>query len=275
MKKKWFQTATFKGFPFEDRADKILDKDSFKNSDFFEIEVLFIPQDLIKEYAVHSVVPHHVYISNGSENDEQLSEIIETFKGRNYWGQIGHDVVNLFSPFLDFEYLSKDSVLKRAKTGVAFGKKLNAVAHLLQNDFGEKQFISDRDCVFLFSEMCRKTGIKAKIGHIADVSNVLLNKKMISFVFTEILDNWKNHSLGDEKMFVDAVESKIVFSNKTDLNFNSKFFKAILKRPFFSFNNSRHFSGLGLFIVSLACFLGGFKWDIVIKDSVFYLTLSF
>ncbi len=275
MNEKWFQTATFKGFPFEERADVILDADSFKNSDFFEIDVLFVPENLMEKYSVHSVIPHHVFLSTGMEGDEKLSEIIETFKGRNYFGQIGHDVVNLFSPFLDFEYLSKDAILKRAEAGISFGKKLNAIAHLSQNDFGKPQNITDRESVFLFSEMCRKRGIKAKIGHIANETSSNLNKKMITFIFTEILDNWKKHSLGNEKMFVDALESKIIFTNKTDLELNNRFLKAILKRPFLSFDKHHRSSGLGLFIVALASSLGGFKWEVSIKDSIFTLSLSF
>jgi hypothetical protein len=273
MSEKWFKSAAVAGSGFEHLADGIVDISEITNELLREIDLLFVKnkRDFFSKFRFNG----STVISDEAINLEDQEKFILMSPGDLFISRIGHDIVNVFSPFEHFEYLEESMITDRVSQGIKFGRQINIIGHLLQNT---KTWSDNRydfeNFILTIEGMCRKAGIEIKIinsgRHRIDT---IPDADIMNPVIDEIVSNWKMH--GTEKFELEIVSSReLIFRNKISSSFNFERAKARLRCPFIKRTNSPG-SGLGLFIFSLSSVRGGFDWDISVQENCFYLSLVF
>lgn len=273
MNKKWFKSAAVAGSGFEHLADGIVDISEITNELLREIDLLFVKnkRDFFSKFRFNgsTVICDEPVPLKDQENFILMSP------GELFTSRIGHDVVNIFTPFEHFEYLEESVIKDRISHGIKFGRQINIIGHLLQNTkkWSENRYDFD-NFILTVQGMCRKSGIEIKIKNPHEYRiDTIPDADIMDPVIDAIVSNLKMHGNGGFEL--DVINGKeIIFRNMFDSSLNFNRLKARLRCPFIKRTNSPG-SGLGLFIVSLSSVRGGFDWDISVKENCFYLSLSF
>jgi len=273
--KKWFFTAALKGSLFEENADVVIDDVASSRNILRNVDVFFVLESDVKALK-RSALPSHIMILTEVLGPEEIEQRLLLFPGRDFTSRLGHDIVNLFMPLRDYQYLSEETVVERVDRGDRLGKQLNIVGHLMQDDLEQGPDFSLMEFIFNFKVLAEQSGASVVIDdEFQDEPGFEMKaEKNMLVLMEELVLNWKYHSSGDERVIVDRREKRMTFVNRTEYDFGFENIKAILRRPFLKYGNNNG-NGIGLFILSLCSIRGGFTWDLELKDSFFYLHLYF
>jgi hypothetical protein len=271
---RWYSTAAVSGSGFESLADNIVSFEEIDLNFLKNIDLLFLTNksDFYRKFRLYQCVA----LSDKAISKEDQEKFILLNPGLNFLSRIGHDLVNLFTPFEQFEYLDDGVIYDRVATGVKFGKQINTVGHILQGSkFGNIDEILGEDIAYNIETLAKKSGIKFNMKVNDDFldKTVSFSECIMDIVIEEIIDNCKNFSKGTVEIMI-GKNAEIVFSNRFDDNLAPCRAKARLRWPFVKSVKSKG-NGMGLFLLSAASANGGFKWDIEIKENIFSLYLSF
>jgi hypothetical protein len=273
MSEKWFKSAAVAGSGFEHLADGIVDISEITNELLRNIDLLFVHDRKIFFSKFRS--SGSTVISDKAIPIEDQENFLLMSSGELFLSRIGHDIVNIFTPFEHFEYLEENMIADRVAHGIRFGRQINIAGHLLQNTkkWSENRYDFD-NFVLTVQGMCRKAGIEIKIIN-SDKYRIdtIPDADIMNPVIDEIVSNLKMHGSGGFELEV-VSNTEIVFRNDFNCSFNFERPKAMLRSPFTKRTNSPG-AGLGLFIVSISSVKGGFDWDISVKENCFYLSLVF
>lgn len=274
MNDKWFLTAAFEGSRFTSSVDLVLDKKNMDRKELISIDVMYM--ELEDKLELSRRFPQHIMILHELMDEHELSQKLLAYPTAEFVSRLGHDVVNIFSPLNDYQYLSQETILERVERGTRLGQQLNFVGHLMQDDLVSSQSMELIDFIFHFNTLCRQAHIQPEIINRNDSPDEFLlpPEKLMYGSIKELVNNWVFHSKGNEKVVVDKKEKTITLSNLTDYKFSYPVPKAVLRRPFFKTGNN-HGNGLGLFALSLASVTGGFSWSIHIENGSFSIVLYF
>ncbi len=270
---KWYSTAAISGSGFEDIADRIFSFEELDHDLLSSIDLLFIKDlnDFFQKFRLFQFIA----LSNEPiPADEQESYILLN-PGPYFLSRIGHDLINLFTPFEQFSYLEEKTVANRLEQGLKFGRQINIAGHLLQNTkFVSEDLMTIEEFVYTVKTASMKKGVEleTEIENNCE-SEILGQTNILNVVIDEIINNCKIHSDGESHLKIKN-KKHIFFSNRFKGSLSPDRAKARLRWPFMKTTESEG-NGLGLFILSLASVRGGFKWDINIKENIFSLLLSF
>ncbi len=273
MNKKWFKSAAVAGSGFEHLADGIIDISEITNESLRDIDLLFVKdkQDFFSKFRFNG----STVISDIAINSEDQEKFILMSPGDLFISRIGHDIVNIFSPFEHFEYLEENMITDRVNQGIKFGRQINIIGHLVQNTkkWSESRYDFE-NFILTVQGLCRKSGIEIKIQNPHKYRiDTIPDADIMNPVIDEIVSNLKMHGSREFELAV-VSNTEMVFRNDFDCSFNFERPKALLRCPFTKRTNSPG-SGLGLFIFSLSSVRGGFDWDISVKENQFCLSLFF
>jgi len=271
---KWYQTAAVSGSGFEHLADTIVLLDELNNDILRNIDLLFIKDcaDYYNKFRFYN----HIALSESPIPKEEQEKFILQNPGINFLSRLGHDVINLFAPFEQHEYLEKNVLNERVEFGLRFGKQINIIGHLLQNSkIGKHEEMDPEDFIYNVKTLAQKKGITFKFNEDDTQRAKIIRcpEFIINIILEEIIENCKMHSEGVLNLKIDDF-GNIVFCNTFEVATVKERAKARLRWPFMKGSQSKG-SGLGLYILSVASVKGGFSWDIEIKENVFCLSLSF
>jgi len=273
MATKWFVTGAIAGSGFEELADIVLKSDDLTDEQLKDVDLLFVKDK--SSFLQNKRIGRPVIISDKAIPVSSQEKHILFSTGENFMSRLGHDIVNLFTPFNHFEYLDSDIISDRVDQGLRFGRQINTIGHLLQKDGRQNgRYCSFDEFVLNFQTLCKKNSIDFNILKTgADRIDTIPDTAIMNPVIEEVISNWFLH--GNGKFEFEIVNGKeAVFRNSFQGLFNFERPKAQLRCPFVKRTNSPG-AGLGLFIVSLSSVAGGFDWDISVKENCFSLSLHF
>ncbi len=274
MKKPWFLTAALEGSECQERADALFKKESLEKKQFANFDVFFASNNEEREFLSHKIPPH-VMIVDKEEPIELIEQKLYEFSGKDFLSRIGHDIINLISPLIDYQYLSEDIIKKRIDKGSLLGQQINIIGHILQKDMDTKEKSDSLDFISNFKALARKSGIEVEITESGESGHFEMPTEKIMFsVVREIISNLTLHSAGENRVFIEKEQKTIVIMNRTTYEFTCEKPMAVLRRPFYRQGNNSG-NGLGLFILSISSVLGGFKWHLSVENNCFYLYLFF
>jgi len=273
MSEKWFKSAAVAGSGFEHLADGIVDISEITNELLRNIDLLFVHDR--KDFFSKFRSSGSTVICDKAIPLEDQEIFLLMSPGDLFISRIGHDIVNIFTPFEHFEYLEENMITDRVAHGIRFGRQINIIGHLLQNTkHAQPGFYDFDNFILTVQNMCRKSGIDIKTANSGKYRiDTIPDTVIMNPVIDEILSNWKMHGSGGFELEI-VSNTEMIFRNDFDCSFNFERPKAMLRSPFTKRTNSQG-AGLGLFIVSLSSVRGGFDWDISVKENCFYLSLSF
>ncbi len=270
---KWYSTAAVAGSAFEHLGERIIPFEDLDQDILKTIDLLFL--DDVRDFYSKFRLYHSIALSDKEIPVESQEKFILLHPGANFFSRIGHDIINLFTPFEQFEYLEDKVIKDRVTAGLKFGRQINIAGHLLQGSgFNSSGKMNGEDLLCHLRILARKKGVDIFIEN-EDIFNetILCSESILNIVLEEIVDNCKQYSAGRVDLTIEA-EKKIVFKNELKENLDPCRAKSRLRWPFVKSMRSRG-NGMGLFIVSAASVNGGFDWDIKIEKNAFYLSLSF
>ncbi|HNZ54071.1 MAG TPA: hypothetical protein PLW78_12780 [bacterium] len=273
MNKKWFKSAAVTGSGFEHLADETIGFSEISNEKLRGVDLLFVKnkRDFFSKFRFNG----STVISDMAINSEDQEKFILMSPGDLFISRIGHDIVNIFSPFEHFEYLEENMITDRVNQGIKFGRQINIIGHLVQNTkkWSESRYDFE-NFILTVQGLCRKSGIEIKIQNPHKYRiDTIPDADIMNPVIDEIVSNLKMHGSREFELAV-VSNTEMVFRNDFDCSFNFERPKALLRCPFTKRTNSPG-SGLGLFIFSLSSVRGGFDWDISVKENQFCLSLFF
>jgi|GEM_PF-3507132 len=270
MNDRWFAIGAFTGTPSERYADSTFDRTAPDRQRLFETDVFYAaPGD-----PALADLPGHLLILDEPLPDAALAALLEPFPGRDLLSRTGHDIVNLFAPLADYQYLSAQTIARRIERGSRLGQQFNLMGHLLQRDLPTADPLNIDEFLYQFTLLATQAGRTPAVEKRGDGSFTLLSERLATGLIREIIANWRLHGTGNERVIVDTAARTVTFSNDTAYRFPFKRHKAVLRRPYQKFGNTDG-NGLGLFLIALIAHTGGFSWDIALNGSSFWLSLSF
>lgn len=273
MNKKWFVTAALKDSGFEHLADNILEPSEITGEMLKKIDLLFV-KDKAGFFSGTRFSGSTVISDKPVFVEDQEKYLLFSY-GETFISRIGHDVINLFTPFEHFEYLEPEIITERVSQGIRFGRQINTIGHLLQNTRQQNTRFYDFDnFIQTINDICRKSSINLTIkGKSSNRIDTIPDTVIMRPVIDEIISNWVFHGSGDFELEIKS-SREVIFRNSFKGSFSFERPKATLRCPFTKRTNSPG-AGLGLFVVSLSSVAGGFEWDISIKDNCFCLSFVF
>ncbi len=270
MSDRWFAIGAFSGTPLERHADILFDRAAPDRQTLFETDVFYAAAN---DPSIGDL-PGHLLILQEPLPHDRIAALLEPFPGRDLLSRTGHDIVNLFAPLADHQYLSAQTIARRIERGSRLGRQLNLMGHLLQRDLSTADRLPQSEFLHQFGTLAAQAKISPAIVRVDEGSFPLLSERLAAGLFHEIIANWTMHGRGGERVVIDGAARTVTFTNRTDHRFPFKRLKAVLRRPYQKFGNMEG-NGLGLFLIALIADTGGFSWDIVWDGSSFSLSLSF
>jgi len=270
MSDRWFLAGAFADGPFTAQADILFQRGSLDKKLLFETDIFFATPD----DPDRGSLPRHMLILDGASDDAQLERMLIRFGGADFLSRLGHDVVNLFSPLLEDRFLSSAAQTSRVEQGVRFGKQLNLIGHLLQEDLAAGEAVPAEELLFHLTTAARRKNISVTVDREGDASFPTVPARFAGPLAEETVMNWSFHSCGEERITLSSGTRTIILSNATSYAFPYRRLKAVLRRPFQKFGLPEG-NGMGLCIIALIADTGGFSWDIAAQDGRFSLSFSF
>ncbi|HOW52329.1 MAG TPA: hypothetical protein PLV42_09840 [bacterium] len=270
MNDRWFAIGAFADSPLERHADILFDRAAIDRQRILETDVFYLS---VEDDALCDL-PSHLLILHEPLAADRIAALLEPFPGRDLLSRTGHDIVNLFAPLADYQYLSAQTITRRIERGSRFGQQFNLMGHLLQHDIPPTEPMTVDEFLYHFSLLAAQAKFSPPIERRGAGSFPLLSERLATGLIREILFNWRMHGQGEERVIIDTATRTLTFSNKTAYTFPFKRHKAVLRRPYQKFGNTDG-NGLGLFLIALIAHTGGFSWDIALNGSSFSLSFSF
>ncbi len=270
MSKKWFASAAVKGSGHENIADSIITEKDITSETLKDIDLLFVKDE--KTFLSNNRGFFYTVVTDRHIDEKDQEKFILEHPGNFFISRLGHDIVNLISPFEHYEYIEHDLILNRVRSGNRLGQQVNFIGHLLQdsgNISGDS--ITGPELVENIETLCRKLNIEVKVVKTSELE-VKLNGFMFRNIAEEIVHNWDEHSTGNNKLFV--CENSLKFTNSIKRSLGLKRPKAQLRCPFMQKNTGKGY-GLGLYILSVTSSKGDFNWNVETDGNYFSLSLLF
>lgn len=271
MSERWFATGAFTDSPLAVEADNIFDPNALDKKRLFETDIFFISSNDPRR----KMLPKHLLLLDQAAPDEVLERSLIRFGGADFLSRLGHDIVNLFSPLREYELISEATFKTRTEQGVRLGKQVNLIGHLLQEDLPLGEAVPVEEFLLHITENARRHGRSIVVDHTRDTSSFSsVPARLVEPLTDEILLNLMIHSSGGEHIIVSASNRSVAVVNNTPYRFPYSRIKAVLRRPFQKFGRTDG-NGMGLFIIGLIAYTGGFSWDIAAQEGHFSLSFSF
>lgn len=270
MNDRWFAVGAFSGSPFERHADTLFDRAAPDRQAFVQTDVFYAAPD---DPSLGDL-PGHLLLLHEPLPDDRVAALLEPFPGRNLLSRTGHDIVNLFAPLADHQYLSAQTIARRIERGTRLGQQLNLAGHLLQGDLPTEGRLTVTEFLRQAAATAAQAGIVPALEQRAEKTFATMSERLAVTLLRELTANWLMHSRGDERIIVDGAARTVTFVNRTDYRFPFGRLKAVLRRPYQKFGNTEG-NGLGLFLIALIAHTGGFSWDIASDGSSFSLSFCF
>ena len=270
MNDRWFAVGAFAGGPFDAHADLLFDRAAPDRRALFEIDAFYTDPD----DPAAAELPAHLLLLHDRLDDASIERLLLPFPGRDFLSRTGHDMVNLFAPLADHQYLAAATILKRVERGTRFGQQMNLLGHLLQGDLPPSAPL-DMDALFRqIAAAAAQAGFTPTVERRGEENFTTMPERLAAAMVREVVANWRSHSRGEERIVLDGARRTLTFHNRIERPFPFGRFKAVLRRPYQKFGNTEG-NGLGLFLIALIAHTGGFSWDIASDGSSFSLSFWF
>jgi len=270
MSERWFAVGAFSDTSFAEYADTLCDRSAFDPQVLFETDIFLANTH---DPDIHSL-PSHLLILDTLLDARELEQRLLCFGGRDFLSRLGHEITNLFTPLAEYHYLSPQTITSRVERGLRLGTQLNLTGHILQRDLALDNPLPSDELLERVIATARKKHLSVSVEQRGNRLFSTLSERLANAFTSEIVANWSTHSCGEQSVTVETSTKKFIFHNHTRYSFPYRRLKAVLRRPYQKFGSSDG-NGLGLFLIGLIAYAGGFSWDITAQDGLFSLSFSF